>query len=257
MTAFVHHRRDSAVTPVVDRRQVTSRLPSDSPPRPRRAEIDAGVRSMLPWLVGVVPFGMVVGMKAGTSDVSTAVGLATGSTIYSGSAQLTAIGLLDSGADVVVVVLSVLAINARLLFYGSSIAPHWRGTSRRFRAIAAYLLVDPSYAVGMHGYRDTPARGHTYYVAAGLTLWIAWHAAMIGGLVVGGEMDGWLGLDHAVPLFLLAELVHATRSRPGLAAAGLGGIVAVAGTNLPLHSGLLVAIAAGVGAGVAVERRRA
>ena len=257
MTALVHHRRDTAVTPVVERRSTTTTGTGTGPspaPTDRRAEISAGVRSMVPWLVGVVPFGMVVGMNARTSGVSTAVGLATGSTIYSGSAQLTAIELLDSGADAAVVVISVLVLNTRLLLYGSSIAPHWRGTSRRFRAIAAYLLIDPSFAVGMNGYRNRPI-GHTYYLAAGITLWVAWHAAMFGGAAVGGGVPEWLHLHYAVPLFLLAELVHVTRSMPALATAATAAMVAVVGAGLPLSSGLLVSIVAGVVVGAALERR--
>ena len=82
------------------------------PPRSRRNDLIGGTQAMLPWLVGVVPFGMVVGMTARTSDVSTAVGLATGATIYSGSAQLTAIGLIGDVASIAVVVASVLIINA-------------------------------------------------------------------------------------------------------------------------------------------------
>lgn len=253
MTALVHHRRDAAVTPVVGRRS-TTRTVAAAAPAARGAEIGAGIRSMLPWLVGVVPFGMVVGMNARTSGVSTAVGLATGSTIYSGSAQLTAIELLDSGADVAVVVVSVLVLNSRLLLYGSSIAPHWRGTSRRFRALAAYLLIDPSFAVGMDGYRRRPI-GHTYYIAAGITLWVAWHAAMFGGAAVGGEVPDWLHLHYAVPLFLLAEVVHVARSVPALATAATAATIAVACTGLPLSAGLLVSIVAGVTIGGVIERR--
>jgi hypothetical protein len=58
---------------------------------------------MLAWLAGVIPFGMVAGMTVRTSGISTGVGLATGATIYSGSAQLTAIELLEGGAGIAVV----------------------------------------------------------------------------------------------------------------------------------------------------------
>jgi predicted branched-subunit amino acid permease len=261
MTALVHHRRDTTVTPVVERRTTTITTTSttgtapDRSPTDRRSEIGAGIRSMLPWLVGVVPFGMVVGMNARTSGVSTAVGLATGSTIYSGSAQLTAIELLGSGADAVVVVMSVLVLNTRLLLYSSSIAPHWRGTSRRFRAAAAYLLIDPSFAVGMNRYGRQPTGGHAYYLAAAITLWVAWHAAMFGGAALGGGVPEWLHLHYAVPLFLLAELVHVTKSIPAVATAATAATIAVVGSGLPLSSGLLVSIVVGVAIGTRFERR--
>ena len=212
---------------------------------------------MLPWLVGVVPFAMVVGMTARTSDVPTAVGLLTGATIYSGSAQLTAIGLLDDGAGVAVVVASVLIINVRLILYSSSIGKHWRGAGRGFRAGATYLLVDPSYVVGMHRYERDGQTGsaHVHYVAAGITLWVAWHAAMLAGAVIGVGLPEWLPLEHAVSFFLLAEAAQAARTRPALTAAAIGGVIAGVGTTLPLHSGLLVAVVAGVCAALAVEAR--
>ena len=236
---------------IIDQRTTRSAtLPSDA-----RLEMTAGVRAMLPWLVGVVPFGMVVGMTARTSGISTTAGLATGATIYSGSAQISAIELIDDGASIAVVVLSVMVINARLLLYGTSIAPHWRGTGRGFRAAAAYLLVDPSYVVGMHGYESDRRSGHVHYLAAAITLWVAWHAAMLAGAALGGGVPEWLSLHYAVPLFLLAELVRVVRSRPALAGAAVAAVIAVAGTQLPLHGGLLVAVVAGVTCGFVTEGR--
>jgi predicted branched-subunit amino acid permease len=240
----------------------TATAPGTGPRTPRRHrpldDVVGGVRAMLPWLVGVVPFGMVVGMTARTSDVALGVGLLTGATIYSGSAQITAIGLLSDGAGVGVVVASVLIINARLLLYGSSIGTHWKGTRLGYRAWAAYLLVDPSYVVGMRRYEDGSDRSgsaHVHYLAAGVILWVAWHAAMLTGAAVGSGLPGWLPLHYAVPLFLLAEVVQVVRTRPALTAAVVAGTIAVVGTKLPLHAGLLIAVLAGVVGASAVDRR--
>lgn len=212
---------------------------------------------MLPWLVGVFPFGMVVGMTARSSGTPTPVGLLTGATIYSGSAQITAIELIGDGAGTAVVVTSVLVINARLILYSSSIGPHWKGSPLGFRAGAAYLLVDPSYVVGIHRYEEQPSprHAHVHYLAAGITLWVAWHLAMVIGALLGGGLPDWLPLHHAVPLFLLAELVQAARTRPALAAAVTAAIVAVLGAALPLHTGLLVAVLVGVTGGLMFQRR--
>jgi predicted branched-subunit amino acid permease len=214
---------------------------------------------MLPWLLGAAPFGLVVGITARTSDVPMAVGLVTGTAIYSGSAQLTALELLDSGAGVAVVVASVLIINARLILYSASIAPSWRGTGLGFRATAAALLVDPSYVVGMHAYEheldDHDRRfAHIQYLGAAITLFVVWHMAMIAGAAIGAGVPAWLGLEHTIPLFLLAEVVQVVRSRPAAAAALTGGIVAVGGGSLPLHSGVLAAVLVGVIAAVSTER---
>ena len=218
-------------------------------------EMIEGARAMLPWLIGLAPFGMIVGMNAATSSSSVVAGLATGPLIYSGSAQLAAIELADQGAGVAVIVASVLVINARLILFGASIAPHWRGTSRRYRAGAAYLMVEPSYAIGMSGYATPGRHGHAYYLGAGLTLWVAWHAAMAGGAVFGSDVPFDLPLAQAVPLYLLAELVDVAKGRAAVVAAMTGGTLTVVGQQFPLHAGLLVGVVCAVAVAALVDRR--
>jgi predicted branched-subunit amino acid permease len=109
--------------------------------------------------------------------------------------------------------------------------------------------------VGMRRYAEDRRGAHAYYIAAGLTLWVAWHAAMIAGAAVGAGVPEWISLQHAVPLFLLAEVVGAARARPAAVAALVGAAATVFGGGLPLHSGLLVGIVLGVSAAVLVERR--
>lgn len=215
-----------------------------------------GARAMLPWLVGVVPYGVVIGVTISAGTVDTATGVATGPAIYSGSAQLAALDMLERSATPAVAVATVLALNARLAFYSGGMAPHWRGTSRRFRLLAAALLVDPSYAVGRAGYAEHGAhRGHRHYLGAALTLFVAWHAAIVTGLLVGSGVPEGLHLEHAVPLFLVAEVARSARTRPAVLAAAVGGLVAVSGSGLPLHAGPLAGIGAGIAAGRVASRR--
>jgi predicted branched-subunit amino acid permease len=221
-----------------------------------RADFAAGTWAMLPWLVGVVPFGLMVGITVGSSSIDHGAGLATGFTIYAGSAQLAAISLLEQGAGPAVVIATVLAINARLVFYSASMAPRWQGTTAWFRAAASYLLIDPSYAVGTAGYDRHPGcRGHHHYLGAGLVLWVAWQAAIGAGYLAGAGVPDGLQLEYAIPLFLLAELGRSVRGRPALTAAAVGALVAVVGSGLPLHTGPLLGIAAGIGAACLTEGR--
>ena len=217
-----------------------------------------GAQAMLPWLIGVAPLGMVVGMNASEHGLSGLAALAMGAGIYSGSAQLTAIELIAGGATVAVVVVSVLVINARLILYGSSLAPKWQGTSPAFRAFASYLLVDPSYAVGMNRYAEGSRNGaHAHYIAAGITLWVAWHGSIVAGITLGASVPEQLRLEQAVPLFLVAEIARVSRRRGPAVAAAVGAVTAAAATALPLHSGLLVGVCAGVAAASFIDRSRA
>lgn len=223
---------------------------------PRRAFL-GGCRAMLPWLAGIVPFGLTIGVTVASSSVDPVVGWLTAPLIYAGSAQLLAVQLLDEGAAPLVVIGTVLAVNARLVAYSGAMAPRWQGTSRGFRALAAYWLVDPSYAVGDDGYRRHTDRraGHAHYLGGAAVLWVAWVAAVAAGTVAGSAVPDARLLALVVPLYLIAEVVRTATTRPAVAAAVVGAAVGLAGTALPFHSGVAVAIAAGVAAATAVERR--
>ena len=51
-------------------------------------------------------------------------------------------------------------------------APYWRGTPWWWRLLAAYLLIDPSLAVGLDGYERlaNQRRAHVRYLGGGVLL---------------------------------------------------------------------------------------
>jgi predicted branched-subunit amino acid permease len=93
-----------------------------------RRDMAAGAGAMAPWLAGVAPFGLVIGVSAARADVPALAGWLTGPLIYAGRAQLTTIGMLDAGAAPIVVVAAALIISIRLIFYSAAMARHQRGT---------------------------------------------------------------------------------------------------------------------------------
>ena len=58
---------------------------------------------MVPWLAGVVPFGLVIGVSAAQADIPALAGWLTGPLIYAGSSQVATIGMLDARAAPMVV----------------------------------------------------------------------------------------------------------------------------------------------------------
>src|SRR6266550_1689796 len=82
--------------------------------RGRRADLTGGARAMAPWLLGIAPFGLVIGVSAARADIPLFAGWLTAPLLFGGSAQVATIGLLGSGAAPAAVVIAVLAINVRL-----------------------------------------------------------------------------------------------------------------------------------------------
>src|SRR4051794_14050011 len=100
-----------------------------------RRDLATGARAMLPWAMGVTPFGLVIGVSAARADLPTLAGWLTGPLIYAGSAQIATIEMLDAGAAPVAVIVTALLINVRLVFYSAAMAAHRRGTPMWWRLL--------------------------------------------------------------------------------------------------------------------------
>lgn len=223
-----------------------------------RSDALGGARAMVPWLIGVAPFGLVIGVSAARADIPTLAGVLTGPAIYSGSAQVATIALLDAGATPLVIVVTALIINLRLILYSAAMAPHWRSTPWWWRAAAAYLLIDPSFAVGIDRYSRSgdQRRAHAYYLGGAVVLWMGWLAAIVIGAVAGAELPAKLRLEFVIPLYLVGEIVPKLGSPATRRAVGAAAVVAIAALAAPLHLGVAIAIVVGLAAGLTVRPTR-
>jgi 4-azaleucine resistance transporter AzlC len=229
---------------------------------PLPAETRRGVRDAAPILIGIVPFGLVAGaaaIDAGLTPLQ-AVGLSV--VVFAGASQLAAIDLLGSNAELLVILVTGLVINLRMVMYSASIAPHFRPLRTWWKSLCSYVLTDQAYALSIARYADRdldPAERRQYYLGVAVSLWVVWQCCTVLGIVVGARVpDSW-GLEFAVPLVFLSLLVPAVTTRPKLVAAVVGGSVAVAGDvfGVPFNLGLIAGGLAGVVAGVIADERLA
>jgi len=202
----------------------------------------------------MVPFGMVTGVAAVGAGVPAVETLAMSVVIFAGASQLAAAELIGRNAPALVVVFTVLVINVRLVMYSASIAPHFRDQPERWKALLAYLLTDPTYAVSLLEFEsDEETSRRWYYLGVAASLWVTWQIATVAGIALGASVpDGWR-LEFAVPLVFLAVLVPAVTDRATGGAALVGGAVAVAANGLPYNLGLILASVVGIGAGLLIE----
>lgn len=221
----------------------------------RRAGLSDGGRAVAPLLLAVVPFGLVLGVTSAGSLVGGGLGIATSFIIFAGAAQLVTVQLIDSGTSLVVVVITALVVNVRHLMYSAAMASHFSEFPKRSRWALPYLLTDQAFAVSILRYEtaDDPTYKRWYFVGAGFTLWASWQVATITGVVLGAQIPESLGLGFAIPLVFMVLLIPVVQTRPGLIAAIIGGLVAVAATDMPYGLGLVTGAVAGVSAGVAAE----
>src|SRR5688500_9535548 len=113
-----------------------------------RGWLDAdALRDIAPLLVGLVPFAMILGVTMSDAGIHVGVGVPGSFVLYAGSAQLAALALMQSGAGLGTILLSVVIVNARMLLYGASLEPRFRNQPRWFRWIGPHFMVDQSYVV--------------------------------------------------------------------------------------------------------------
>ena len=217
-----------------------------------------GTKAVSPLLIGVVPFGLVLGIIAADSSIGPALGYATSIIIFGGAAQLATIQLLDEGALAAVVIATALVIGSRHVMYSAALAPHFSEFPRWARYALPYVLTDQAFAVSIVRYQEVtdPAYKRRFFTGAALTLWGSWQLATLTGIVVGGQLPQSLSLEFAIPLVFAALLVLTVHSRPEVVAAIVGGGIAVLAAPAPYGLGLIIGALSGVAAGVLAHRTK-
>jgi 4-azaleucine resistance transporter AzlC len=226
----------------------------------RQAEWWAGVRSELPIVLGVIPFGLIYGVIAVAAGLTQAQAQAMSIIVFAGSAQFIGAELTGVGTPIPIIWLTTFVVNVRHVLYSSQLGPDLQHLARRWRFLLAYLLTDEAYATTAVHYAnpDTPRTyKHWFFLGAGLTLWVTWQVCTAVGVFLGAEIPASWGLDFALALTFIGIVVPMLKTRPMLAAAVSAGIIAILTHSLPYNLGLMVAALTGIVVGVWLEERSA
>jgi 4-azaleucine resistance transporter AzlC len=185
-----------------------------------------GARRIAPIAVAAFAFALSFGVLARASGIGSVEAIVMSATTFAGSAQFAVASILGAAGGVASAIAAATLLNARYAPISVSVAPVFVGGRLR-RLLESQLIVDESWALS----RRTDGRyDRRLLVGAGLVLYACW----VGGTVIGalaGDALGdpaSLGLDAAFPALFLAILVPQVRSRRALAAAVLGGTIALA-----------------------------
>lgn len=220
-----------------------------------------GLRDGAPFLLVIVPFGMLFGVVGTEAGLPLAQVMGLSVVVIAGAAQFTAVQLMQEGAPAVVVILSALAVNLRMAVYSAALTPHLGPAPLWQRALVAYALTDQSFAVSAAAYADAPARpvGEKlrYYAGACAAIVPLWYAFTLAGVLAGAAIPASVPLDFAVPITFLAIVAPMLRTPAHVVAATVAVFTALAAHGLPWNGGLFLASGAAMLAGAETERRLA
>ncbi len=108
-----------------------------------------GVRDSAPFLLVSGPFGLLFGVLAAEAGLNVLEAFTFSMAVFAGSAQFTALQLLQENTPLLIVLVSALAVNLRVAMYSASLTPYLGDAPLWQRACAAYLVVDQSYALSV------------------------------------------------------------------------------------------------------------
>ena len=209
-------------------------------------------------LPGVVAFGVITGVAMVASGIPPAVAMLMSLLVFAGASMVAAAQLLASSTPALLVILTTVFINLRFMMYSASLRLYFGGEPLGWRLLIAYLQADNVYGLTLMRYADNPqAPGkREFFVGAALVVWIAWQAAVGAGIAIGAGVPASWRLEFAAPLAFIALTIPLLQDRAMVVAAVVAGAVVVAAHAVPFKLGIPLAAFAGIGAGLAFERKR-
>ncbi len=217
-----------------------------------QAEFREGAKHSLPFILSVVPFGMVVGTLGVNSGASFAEVMLQSLLFFAGASQTVMWELFPAGNPVWVIALAIFAVNFRLVLYSAAIGRRLEPQPKTKMLAALFLLQDISLAVGLQRADRPGGLSWHYYMGLSLVLYVVWQASTALGAGFGVLITNpqAVGLDILVPVYFLC-LVMGFRAKPNAAiifaiSAGVAALVYLT-LGSPYHigagglSGMLVA----------------
>lgn len=222
-----------------------------------RAEFFAGMRAIIPLVIGAIPFGLIYGASARSVGLSPAATIGMSLFVFAGSSQFIAVSLIRDGAMGLLIVLTTFIVNARHALYSASLGPHLSYLPQRWLLPLAFFLTDESFAITAGRFDSEAGKSphrHWFMLGTELAMYVNWQICTLTGFLVGGLLqDANLGFDFAMSVTFIGIVVPLIGTRPMLVSAVVAGTVALLFDGLPNKLGLLIAALAAIIAGYVTE----
>ena len=216
------------------------------------------VKDTAPFAVALIPFGMAIGAASAAAGLSSWESAFGAVALLAGASQLAAVEVIGVGGGIFSAAIVVALINTRFVLYGAGVARWFEDVSLTQRMMLAIPIVDQTFILCQErfvGVTD-PASRRQYYLASTAVLVSAFIVSQIIAFQIGGSLPDSLGLHLAAPLAFAGMLARAVKTRLDIVAGAVAATIVVGGTGIAGGVTLPLGVAAGVGAALAVERKR-
>ncbi|MBN1332688.1 MAG: AzlC family ABC transporter permease [Synergistales bacterium] len=219
-----------------------------------KEEFFRGGRSVMPILIGLMPFAVVFGFAMKDASMTGPQSTFFSLSLLAGASQLAAVHLYAAKTPALIIIATVIAINLRYSMYSLSLQDLFQKRSFGERLFAAFIVSDQSYAFTMTEVEKNPQNSLItfFFLGASVCIYMTWLAGIFLGYNLGTIIPAGLSLDFAIPLVFMSLLIPHLKGRDRQISALSGAVAAIILVPvLPLNSGLLVAMITGICCGMA------
>lgn len=147
-------------------------------------ETREALHQVMPVVISIIPMAMLFGAAARALGLTTMEAGLMSLFVFAGGAQFAAIELWTYPLPVAALVFSAFLINSRHILMSASLFPKLKGFSRTHKFVAAYFLLDESWALAEQRMLRRPVTPAYWWGLVTLSS-IAWTAGTFAGAALG------------------------------------------------------------------------
>ena len=212
-----------------------------------------GALHAAPLHLAVIPWGVLAGSMAVEAGFDFWQSIAMSAMIFAGAAQLVTLGLINSGAGYITIIISVFFITSQHLLYGLTMRSYVKDFTTPQRIGIGFLLTDELFAISA---AKRQALTFPYLFGVGFSFYIVWIVTSFCGIVMANFVSDLsrLHLDFSVVATLLAIVVPLTKKISTVCGVLFSLITAVVLSAYSISSAIVIAGVGGMFISVAVSR---
>lgn len=165
------------------------------------AVLKAAFPLTVPVLTGYLFMGMAFGILLQSRGYGPVWAFAMSLTIFAGSGQFVAVGMLAAGFHPLSAFFTTIMVNARHIFYGISMLEKFRGLGKE-KFYLIFALTDETFALLNAAEPPDDAKPSHFYMAIALLD----HSYWIAGCTLGGLLGAALPIDTSGIEFVMTAL---------------------------------------------------
>lgn len=219
-----------------------------------------GLRVGMALALPIFVYGLAFGIVAAQAGMGLGWAMAFSATVFSGSAQLAAVSVMQAGqATLWAVAATVLVMNARYLLFGATLQP-WLSQAGPLRGMVSLLFLGDANWIATMRVIAEGEDDRAYLIGTGAPLLLVWLAGTLAGAVFGAILPDphALGADLMLPAFAAAMMAVMIRTPASLIPVAVGaGAALTVGALAGQGWGIVAAGLAGAGLAAATARKPA